>query len=128
MNITLSLPSVVRISCIATSDPSASPSGFSWVTTTSLGAPRSSSSTSSRLARSPFSAMILPRFVAKELGDPHPAVHRFVVLKGQRRRVLERQLRGQHALQEPVRGAQAREALGALLLVSENAHIYLCVA
>ena len=38
MNMTQSLPIAVRIPCIATSEPSASPSGFSCVTTISLSA------------------------------------------------------------------------------------------
>src|SRR3984885_2708668 len=55
MNIWLSRPWATRISCIAISDPSASPSGFSWLTTISFSAEPSSASTSSRFAPEPLS-------------------------------------------------------------------------
>ena len=104
MNITLSLPSAVRISCIAISDPSASPSGFSCVTTT---ASRSCELVEHELAARAI-AVGRHRFAA-----PHPAdasssviasaVDRVVVLERQRRGVLERQLGAIRALKVAVR-------------------------
>src|SRR5882757_7025575 len=117
----LSLPSAVRISCIAASEPSASPSGFSWVTTISLSAERSAPSTCSRFELDPFSVICrLPQ----QFVDPRGVVDRVVVLERQLRRALQRQLRRDPRLQEPVRRAQALDRLGASVLVSEHAHIH----
>ncbi len=99
MNIRQSLPSAVSSSCIATSEPSASPSGFSCVTTISLlGRPqllqhrgRGSAVASSSVVMLASSADLLGSI---SCGDPHPAVDRVVVVERQRGRVLERQLGG----------------------------------
>src|ERR1035437_863358 len=129
MNIRQSLPIVVRISRIATSEPSASPSGFSCVTTTSFSAARSSSSTRSRSDRSPFSAIFgLPadRRLApgvQQLGDSHPAVDRRVIFEADRRRMLEFQLAGHTVLEESVRRAEALHALRSRQLVAEHADV-----
>src|SRR6185437_6348133 len=106
MNITQSLPISVRIARIATSEPIASPSGFSWATTTSLSAWRSSERTRSREERSPLvvTGLLLGVVLVEQLRDPHPPVHRVVVLEAQRWRVLEGQLVGEAALEEPVGG------------------------
>ena len=56
--------------------------------------------------------------------DPHASIDRLVVLEGDRRRVLERQL-GRHApLEEPVGRAQAVERLGTRLLVPQDAYVH----
>ena len=57
MNMTESLPSELSTSCMATSDPSASPSGFSCVTRTNRSELAISCRTWSRLAFDPFSLM-----------------------------------------------------------------------
>src|SRR6185437_14346017 len=108
MNIRLSRPCAVRMSCMAISEPSASPSRFSWVTTISLSAERSSSRTSSLVAApAPFSPIRFgppgaDRDLINQLRDPHAAIDRLVVFEGQRRRVLERQLGGHAPLEEAV--------------------------
>src|SRR5579875_3609331 len=119
MYIRLSLPSRRRIRCIATSDPSASPSGFSWVQTISRSAARSASSTASRSAEG---SGILVALV-EQPGDPHRAHDRLVVFKAQRGRVLELELGGQPRLQKAVRRAQALEAGLHLTLAAEHAHV-----
>src|SRR6185437_4548049 len=98
MNIRLSRPCAVRMSCMAISEPSASPSRFSWVTTISFSAELSSPTTSSLVAApAPFSPIRAPGaggILIDQLRDPHAAIDRLVVLEGEHRRVLERQLGG----------------------------------
>src|SRR5438105_4852831 len=122
MNAALSLPMASRISCIATSDPSASPSGFSCVTTISFCAERSSSRAWSRAERFPFSGITdLP------VDQPRDAVRpldRLVVLEHQRRRALEGQLGGDHALEETMGGTQPLERRCSGRLVAEDAHVH----
>ena len=130
MNMSASLPSVWRISCIAIRLPSASPSGFSWVTTTNFSA---STQRGERLLalgsgavfshRSPASAVS-----SSSCGDPHAAIDGWVVDERERRRVLERQLGGDAPLEEAVRGAQPLEARLPLSLVAEHAHVDASVA
>src|SRR5689334_1879840 len=127
MNIRLSRPCAVRISCMAISDPSASPSRFSWVTTISFSAERSSSRTSSLVAPpAPFSPIrFRPRVggdlingdLVNELRDPHAANDRLVVLEGEHRRVLEGQLGRHAALEEAVGRSEALQRLRPCLLV-----------
>src|SRR5579862_1110352 len=131
MNAGLSLPRAVRISRIATSEPSASPSGFSWVTTISLLAERSSSSACSRLERFPFSGTWTAVHVGptiEQFGEPSRALHRLVVLEFERGGVLELQLARQSSLEEAMGRTQALEAGGSTRLVSEHAHIHARVA
>src|ERR1700761_24367 len=132
MNMTQSLPISVRIARIATSEPIASPSGFSWATTTSRPASRSSERTRSRAERSPLAVtgllLGLALLLVDQLRDAHPLVHRVVVLEGERRRVLERQLIGEAPLEEAVGRAQAIHAGHALGVAAENAHVDASVA
>ena len=72
MYIRESLPSCVRMPCIASSEPSASPSGFSCVVRRSLSADRSSPTTWS------CSVVTLMLVVVQQLCDPHPSVYRLV--------------------------------------------------
>src|SRR5579872_92541 len=127
MNISESLPRELSTLCIATSEPSASPSGCSWVIAISLAAERSSSRTRARSGPDPLSP-IVRMLLVEQLGDAHPSLHGFVEAEGQQRRVLERQLRGEPALEEPVRSLQRLQRLLALGLVAEDAHIYARVA
>src|SRR5664279_4122495 len=133
MNIRQSLPIAVRISRMATSEPRASPSGFSWVTTISFWAPRSSLRISSRSDRLPLVVIVAPLEVLRDLGveqlaDAHPAIDGVVVLEGERRRVLEAQFGRHTMLQVALRGAQTVDAGRALGVVSEHAHIYARIA
>src|ERR1700729_1820568 len=94
MNIKLSWPSAFKTCCIATSEPSASPSGCSWVTTTSLQAPRRVSMTAARPASTALGSLtllILGDLFPDQLRDPQAAIDRVVVIEGQRRGVLEPQ-------------------------------------
>src|SRR3712207_5749719 len=117
MNISESLPSCSRIQCIASSEPSASPSGFSWVVSRSLSAARSSSTTW------PSSVATCIPFYFQELADSHPSIYRLVVEELQGRSPLESQLGGDRPLQDAVGGAQARERRLPLILPTEHAHV-----
>ena len=129
MNIRQSLPSAVRMPCMAISEPSASPSGFSWVTTTSLSASRSSCEDlvagraaavgqSSLAGRSSSSSVIRM-----------PAVDRVVVLEGQRGRVLERQLgRPAARCRKPCAERSPSSVSLAAGVVAEHAHVDASVA
>src|SRR5690349_10472750 len=130
MNIRQSLPIASSRPCTATSDPIASPSGCSCVTTTSLSASRSSARTWSRSARLPLVIISTPvaGLIVDQARDPHAAIHRFVVFEGQGGRVLEGQLGCDPALQKPMRRSQALEAGLALGGVAEHAHVHTSVA
>src|SRR5215203_3747166 len=97
MNITVSLPHAASTSCMATSEPRASPSGFSWVTRTNVG--------------------------VQQLLDADAPVDRVVVGELERRRVLEAQLVAHAALQIAVGGTQAFERGSADRLVPQDGDV-----
>src|ERR1700689_897048 len=128
MNIGASLPSAVSRPCIATSEPSASPSMFSCVASTKEESWRMGSGTCWRTLVFPLcSLMSVPSSCAfdllQERIDAHGAIRRVVVGERQRRRALQVQLGGDPALQVAVRALQAGHAGLALLLVAEHAHV-----
>src|SRR5947209_5866989 len=106
MNITQSLPRSPSTRCMAISEPSASPSGFSWVTAISFDAPRISSSTASRSVSS------VSGIAVQQLGDPHPVIDGAVVVEAEGRRALEAQLTCQPALEDAVGGGEPLERRG----------------
>src|SRR5437588_7458376 len=118
-----SLPSAWSTIVMATSEPRASPSGFSCVTAISFSAERSSSSTCSRVERRPFSGIGLRRGV-QQRRDAHASVDRLVVLKRQGGRALERQLGRDPALEEAVSRAQPVQGGRAHRLLAEHADVY----
>src|SRR5579871_2891823 len=125
---TLSLPSAVRIWCIAISEPIASPSGFSCVTTISLLAERSWSRTVARSVSTCRSLLVILDLLVDQLRDSHPSIDRIVVLEGERRGVLETQRAREPRLQEAVGHGQRTERLRPLCLGPENAHVHARVA
>ena len=92
INITESLPSARSTPCIATSEPSASPSGCSWVTSTKRSSSRIRASTCSRAAASPRGVAHRDRRSREQLLDAQRAVGRLVVDELERRRALQAQL------------------------------------
>ena len=104
------------------SDPSASPSGFSCVASSSLSAWRSSSTTwsSSVATLTGRSAGLL-----EQLAMRMPGVDRLVVDELEHRCALHPQLVAHLGLQESVRGTETIECLFPLVLVAEHADVTL---
>src|SRR6185503_13148174 len=95
---TLSLPSWSRASFVASSEPRASPSGFSWVTSRKRSWERSASATACRsLVCCVWGELI------DELGHADPALDRRIVFEGQLGSPLQPELARDAGLQEPVR-------------------------
>src|SRR5262245_26985008 len=112
-NMTTSLPSRSRPSFIPRIEPSASPSGFSWVTRRM----RSWARTASTTAATSF----IRRELVDELRHPHASFHRRIVFEGQLRSPLETQLPCDARLEHAVGGGEAGQALLALPLRPEDA-------
>src|SRR4026209_2238560 len=84
---TVSLPSWSRASLVASSDPSASPSGFSWVTSRKRSCERTASATACRsLVVCVWGELI------DQLGHPDAALDRRIVFEGQLGSPLHSQL------------------------------------
>src|SRR5918992_1477547 len=123
MNMTVSLPSCLRIQCMASSEPSASPSGFSWVVRSSLSAWRSSSTT---WPCSVATGGI--RVFFQKLADSHPPINRLVIEELQGRCPLEAKFGGDRPLQKTVGGTQARERRSPLILPTQHTYVNAGVA
>src|SRR4051812_16215349 len=106
------------MSSVASSEPSASPSGFSWVVTTKRSCDRSAFATS-------VSSVV--SFTGRKLVDqargPHAVLDGRIVLEGQLRGPLEAQLPADPRLKDAVCGLKALERLVPLVLAAENAHV-----
>ena len=126
MNIRLSLPSAPRTSCIATSEPSASPSGFSWVTSRKRSASRSSARTSpgTPSCRWPPAPSSPPGLPVEQLGHAHPAVDGVVVGELQRRRVLERSSPATRRCRKPWAERRPSSEASRAVGVAEHAHVH----
>src|SRR5437764_1234966 len=118
--ITASLPSCRSASAVARSDPSASPSGFSCVTTRK----RSCCRRASAIA---FSSVVCVIVVRRELvdqaGHAHAALDRRIVLEGQLRGSLEPELASEPRLEDPVSGLQSDEGCPLLAARAEHADV-----
>src|SRR3954451_3357204 len=119
MNMTLSLPSAVSTLCMPTSEPSASPSGFSWVTSTKRCAERISARTCSREEVPPFS--LIAGHLAQDLLDARGALGGVVIDELEGGRALHPQLAAHARLQDPVGGLQPRQRRLALLVGAQDA-------
>src|SRR5438132_3096479 len=115
---TTSLPSWRSASVIDRSEPSASPSGFSWVVTRKRSLARSASATACRSVVVPWGELI------DELGHAHAALDRRIVLECQLRGPLHPELPSKARLQHSVRGFESAEARCALLLGAEDADVH----
>src|SRR4029077_9203586 len=113
---TLSLPSWSRASLVASSEPRASPSGFSWVTSRKRSFERIASATACRsLVICVWGELI------DQLGHADPALDRRIVFEGQLGGSFHSQLARHAGLQDAVRRGEAVERLHALGLRAEHA-------
>src|SRR5712691_2116609 len=112
--ITLSLPSWSNASFAASSDPSASPSGFSCVVSTNRSPPRIAS------AAALNSVVVVWGELIDQFGHPHPPLDRRIVLERKLRSSLHSQLAREPRLQNGVRGLQPFERLHAFALPAEH--------
>src|ERR671910_1098386 len=122
-NIRLSLPSAVSVSWIASSEPSASPSGFSCVVTRKRSPLRIASTTAPRSAVVTlwFSRIWFGGELIDESRHPHAVLDRVIVFERQRRGPLQPQLARNLRLQDAVGRIEARHARHSLLLAPEHA-------
>src|SRR5215212_472452 len=125
--ITTSFPSDRSASDVASSDPSASPSGFSCVTTVKRSWSRIAPTTAARSLCVVVAVWLISgRKRARELIDQRRHTHTVldgrIVFERQLRRPLQPQLAGDARLDDAVRGLEAGERRPALALVSEHGH------
>src|SRR5437764_6855386 len=118
--ITASLPSCRSASAVARSDPSASPSGFSCVTTRKRSCRRSASAIA---FRSVVCVIVVRRELVDQAGHSHAALDRGIVLEGQLRGSLQPELSRKPRLEDAVRGLEPLEARPLLPARTEHAHI-----
>src|SRR3954470_11767746 len=115
-SISTSLPIWRSASVVASSEPSASPSGFSCVTTRNLSCSRSASTIALR-------SVIFGGQLVDQLAHPHAPLDRRIVFEGQLRRPLHSELSREARLQHAVCGLEAAHRRRLLLLVSEHADV-----
>src|SRR4051812_36663402 len=116
---TTSLPRSRSASVIASSEPSASPSGFSWVTTRKRSCSRNAAATACRSV----CVVILGSELVDQATHPHAPLDRRIVLERQLRGPLHSELPREAALQHAVRGLGPDERPQPLLLRAEHAHV-----
>src|SRR4051794_18346941 len=126
--ITTSFPSARRASDVASSEPSASPSGFSCVTMVKRSWSRIAPTTAARsLCVVVAVCLISGRKRARELVDqrrhPDAVLDRRIVCERQLRRPLQAQLPRHARLDDAVRRLEPRERRSALVLVAEHRHV-----
>src|SRR5438093_8178604 len=100
---TLFLPSSSNASFVASKEPSASPSGFSWVVSVNRSWPRIASTTAARSLAVVWGELI------DQLRHLDPPLNRRIVFERQLRSPLHAQLARQPRLQNGVRGLQSLE-------------------
>src|SRR5689334_2643663 len=113
---TLSLPSWSRASLVASSEPSASPSGFSWVTSKKRSCERSASATACRSL-----VWVVWGELIDQLGHADPALDGRIVFEGQLWGPLHSELTRESRLQHAVRRLEPRERLPPLRLRAKHA-------
>src|SRR5688572_21222589 len=111
-----SLPSASSASFVASSEPSASPSGFSWVVTRKRLCARIASTTASR-----SDCFVVWGELIDQLGHVHAALDRRIVLERQLRSPLQAQLARDPRLEHGVACIEGGETAGALRLRTEHA-------
>src|SRR5918999_4955573 len=107
------------MSLVASNEPSASPSGFSWVATRKRSWPRIASA----IVRRSVWVVFAWRELIDEPGEPDAPLYRRIVLKGQLWGSLETKLAIDTGLEHSVRGLETCERRLALLLRAEHAHV-----
>src|SRR5262249_52192424 len=124
---TLSLPSRSSPSFMPRIEPSASPSGFSWVTSRKRSWARIASATAARSVVVGVLLVVgLGGFggeVVDQLAHPYAPLDRRIVFEGELRGPLQLQLVRDRRLQDSVGGREALERRVALPLPAEDAHV-----
>src|SRR5215467_14181161 len=118
---TASLPSCRKASVAARRDPSASPSGFSCVTTRNRSCCRSAYAIA---FRSVVCVIVVRRELIDQAGHAHAALDRRIVLEGQLRGSLQPQLAGDSRLEHAVRRLEPKEARAPLSARAEHADVH----
>src|SRR5437763_6745081 len=113
---TLSLPSWSSASFSASMEPSASPSGFSWVTSKKRSRERIASATAA-------TSLVVWGELIDQLRHADPALDRRIVFECELWCSLKPELAREPALQNAVRRLQTRQALALLGLRSEDTHV-----
>src|SRR5690242_12878551 len=111
---TASFPSDSSASFAASTDPSASPSGFSWGVSRQRSCSRRARATASR-------SVVVWGELIDELSHPHSPLNRRIVLKAQLGSSFHSQLASQTCLEDAVRGREPLQRPLALLLGAEHA-------
>src|SRR5215471_6471584 len=117
---TTSLPSCRSASVDARSDPSASPSGFSCVTTRKRSCCRSASAI---VFRSVVWVIVVRRELVDQAGHAHAALDRRIVLEGQLGGPLQPELARNPRLEDAVRRLETEETRSLLATRAEDAHV-----
>src|SRR5204862_879736 len=112
---TLSLPSWSSASFIARIEPSASPSGFSWVTMRKRSCERIASATAA--------TSVVWGELIEQLRHADPALDGWIVFERELRRPLHPELVREPRLQDAVRRLQAGKAVLPAFLGSEHTHV-----
>src|SRR3954471_1024702 len=115
-----SLPSCPSASFVASSDPSASPSGFSWVTTRKRSCSRNDATTA---CKSLDVCIILGCKLVDQPAHPYAVLDGRIVLEGQLGGPLHPQFAREPRLQYPVCGLEPAQRCGSLLDRAENADV-----
>src|SRR5438874_1951522 len=97
-----SLPSCRSARCIASSEPRASPSGFSWEATRQRPLSSSAAATAAMSLFSVVTLRALGREVLDQVGQSYAALDRRIVFERQDRRALEVELTRDPRLQHAV--------------------------
>src|SRR5881409_490986 len=113
---TLSLPSWSSASFSASMEPSASPSGFSWVTSKKRSRDRIASATAA-------TSLVVWGELIDQLRHADPALDGRIVFERELRRPLRPELAPEPRLEDAVRGLEAGETVLPALLGSEHAHV-----
>src|ERR671936_2992718 len=112
---TVSLPCSSRASFIARIEPSASPSGFSWVTSKKQSCDRIASATAA-------TSLVVWGELIDQLRHADPALDGRIVFEHELGRPLHAELAGEPALQDAVRRLEAGEACRPIFFAPEHAH------
>src|SRR5512133_1400936 len=118
---TLSLPSWSSARFIARIEPSASPSGFSWVTMRKRSCDRIAAATAA-------TSLVVWGELIDQLRHADPALDGRIVFERELRRPLHPELASEPRLQDAVRRLEPGEAVLPALLGPEHAHVDACMA
>src|SRR5215471_9755109 len=117
---TASFPSCLSARVAARSEPSASPSGFSCVTTRKRSCRRNASAIA---FRSVVCVIVVRRELVDQAGHAHAALDRRIVLEGQLGGPLQPELARNPRLEDAVRRLETEETRSLLATRAEDAHV-----